>query len=287
MKPSDLDAPIDRRRLILSRDASDLTGTKPDDLHAAPGSTAESIGWRFRTHRPIACGLVLWFLGYLALSAVIVGLGLLLTHVLLDGSLGRWDESVSRWFVATRTGTLDSVTSVGSALGSTIVIVGGAVLTAIMLAIGRHRRQIGFLVCALTLEFAVFLTATLLIDRPRPAVPRLDPSPVTSSYPSGHTAAAIVLFGGIALVTSSLVRSQATRIFVWIVAVAIPLFVGFSRLYRGMHHATDLAASLILGMGALSLALLTTRATTTVSALREKAPRDPAASSTPRLGVSS
>jgi undecaprenyl-diphosphatase len=292
MKPSDLDARADRRRLILVRDASHSTGTKPDLFHAPSGSIAESIGWesiglRFRDHRPITCGLVLWFLGYLALSAVIVGLGLLLTHLLLDGSLGRWDEGVSRWFVTRRTGTLNSVTSIVSALGSTIVIIGGAVLTAVVLAIGRHRRQIGFLVCALTLELAVFLTATLLVDRPRPAVPRLDASPPTSSYPSGHAAAAIVLYAGIAMVTSSLVRRRAIRVLVWITAVAIPLFVGFSRLYRGMHHATDLMGSLILGIGALLFALSTTRAATTVSALRDERSREPAEPSRARLGVPS
>ena len=103
---------------------------------------------------------------------------------------------MSRWFVTVRTPTLDTVTSIGSDLGSTGVVIGVAVLAAIVLAIGRHWRQIGFLACAMTLEFSVFLLATLLVDRMRPQVPRLDVTPPTSSYPSGHTAAAIVLYGG-------------------------------------------------------------------------------------------
>lgn len=153
---------------------------------------AKALGTRFRSQRPIVCATALWFLGYLLLSGIVVAIGLLLTHVLLGGALGRWDEGVIRWFVVRRTAALDSITAIGSALGSTLVIVGVAVISSIALAIGRHWRQIGLLAYALTSEFAVFLTAALVVDRPRPFVPRLDPSPPTSSYPSGHTAAALV-----------------------------------------------------------------------------------------------
>jgi membrane-associated phospholipid phosphatase len=164
---------------------------------------------------------------------------------------------------------LDTVTSIGSDLGSTGVVIGVAVLAAIVLAIGRHWRQIGFLAGALTLEFSVFLLATLLVDRMRPQVPRLDVTPPTSSYPSGHTAAAIVLYGGLAIVIWSLVRSTAIRTLAWIIAVALPIFVGISRLYRGMHHLTDVLASVLLGCGALLFALLATRSAVAVSEERD------------------
>jgi len=104
------------------------------------------------------------------------------------------------------------VTSIGSDLGSTGVVIGVAVLAAIVLAIGRHWRQIGFLACAMTLEFSVFLLATLLVDRMRPQVPRLDVTPPTSSYPSGHTAAAIVLLGCGALLFALLATRSAVAV---------------------------------------------------------------------------
>jgi membrane-associated phospholipid phosphatase len=179
---------------------------------------------------------------FVLLAGVIIGLGLLLTHVLSPAGGGRLDSTVSRWFVSHRTPTWDTVTAIGSGLGSTEAIVGVAVLAGIVLAIGRHWRQIGFLACALTLEFAVFLLSTVLVDRMRPGVPRLDATPATSSYPSGHTAAAIVLYGGLAIVIWSLVPSRWIRTIAWIIAVALPIFVGGLRLYRGMHHLTDVLA---------------------------------------------
>jgi membrane-associated phospholipid phosphatase len=240
-----------------------------DILRATPGGLSERIGRRYRSRRPIVVGSVLWLIGYVIVGAVVVGLGLLLTHVLLAGPLGRWDESASRWFVARRTPTFDSLTSLGSTLGSTFVIVGVAVLAVVILAIGRHWRQIGLIVYGSLLEFAVFLTATLLVDRARPDVLRLDPSPVTSSYPSGHAAAAFVLFVGLAIVITSLVRSRLIRVASWLVALAIPTAVALSRLYRGMHHLTDVAASLILGVMVVLFALLTIRTVTTMSTMRE------------------
>lgn len=207
-------------------------------------------------------------LGYIVMSAVIVGLGLLLTHVLLSSGVGRWDQGVSEWFVRQRTATFNSITVVGSIIGSTEVVVGIAVLTGIVLAIRRWWRELGLIAIALSVEVLVFITTTLAVDRARPYVPRLDPSPVTSSYPSGHTAAAIALWVSLAIVISAHVRNAFVRTLTWIVAIGVPIFVGLSRVYRGMHHATDLMGSLMLGVGALFFALLAVRAASAVAEMR-------------------
>jgi undecaprenyl-diphosphatase len=238
----------------------------------AEGTLARRIGIRMRAHRPIVAGLAVWLAAIVVLVAVMVGLGLLLTKVLLPAGVGRFDGSVSRWFVGQRTPSLDRASAIGSDLGSTVAVLGVAALAIVALAVGRHWRQIGFLVCAMTVEFIVFLTATLLVDRHRPDVPRLDATPATSSYPSGHTAASIVLYAGLAIVIWSLVRSAAVRTVVWIVAVAVPIFVGLSRLYRGMHHLTDVVASVLLGCAALVVALLATRSAVGVSEARASEP---------------
>jgi membrane-associated phospholipid phosphatase len=98
-----------------------------------------------------------------------------------------------------------------------------------------------------------------VVNRARPNVPRLDAAPPTASFPSGHTAAAIVLFATLALVITSHVRSATVRILVWLLAVAIPIYVGISRLYRGMHHPTDVMGSVVIAAGALIFALLACR----------------------------
>lgn len=197
--------------------------------------------------------------GYVVMAALAIGLGLIITKWLAGGPVGTWEDSVNRWFVEQRTTTLDSVSRVGSDLGATLTIIGIAVVAGIVLAIGRHWRELGFLVAALTLEASVSLTSSLVVNRTRPNVRRLDAAPPTSSFPSGHTAAAIVLFVSLAILITSHVRSTTVRILVWIVAAAIPIYVGISRLYRGMHHPTDEMGSAVIAAGALLFALLACR----------------------------
>jgi undecaprenyl-diphosphatase len=226
------------------------------------------IAWREKEHRPATVAIMVAIVGYVVMSLLIVGLGLLLTHVLLPQGLGRWDESVSDWFVTQRTASFNGITDVGSIIGSTEVVVAVAILCGAVLAIRRWWAELGLIAIALTTEVLVFLTTTFIVDRPRPTVPRLDPAPVTSSYPSGHTAAAIALWVSLAIVISAHVRNALVRAVTWIVAIGLPIFVGLSRLYRGMHHATDVMASLVLGVGALLFALLAVGSASAVARIR-------------------
>jgi undecaprenyl-diphosphatase len=262
---------------ILSRDdmrtttegsTGRLGGHDTPLLESRPDGLADRLGERWSDHSPVAVTAIVAITGLVVMAAVMVGLGLLLVHVLAPGGLGRWDASVNDWFVTQRTTTLNAVTRWGSDLGATLTIVGIALVAAVALAIARTWDAVRFVVISLVIEVSVFLISTVFVNRPRPDVHRLDISPPTSSYPSGHTAAAIVLYVGLALVVSTLTRNAILRAIAWILAVALPIVVGLSRLYRGMHHPTDVLASVILGIGALLLGLLAVRTGSAVAAHR-------------------
>jgi undecaprenyl-diphosphatase len=242
-------------------------------LDATPGTTADHLGDRYAGHSPGAVTAAVAVVGILLLGAIVIGLGFLLTDVLLQGAVGRWDESVSRWFVTRRTPSLNTLTQYGSDLGATFTIIGVALVSSIALAIARRWRAVELIVVSLVVEFSVFLTATILVDRARPDVPRLDVSPPTSSYPSGHTAAAIALYMALAIIVSSLTANRLARAVAWVLAFALPIVVAVSRLYRGMHHLTDVLASVVLGVGAVLIALLAVRAGAAVSDRRAERAR--------------
>jgi membrane-associated phospholipid phosphatase len=180
--------------------------------------------------------------GGLVLYIALAGIGLLLTHVLAGSWVVREDQRVSRWFAAHRTPTLDTLTHYGTLLSETITAI---VLTVVLVVVlrwwlGRWRESIGVAVAILG-ELFIFLLVTNTVDRPRPPVPRLDVAPPTSSFPSGHTAAAIALYGCLAVIV---LRQLAARWAAWLVAVlcfCVPVIVGTSRVYRGMHYVTDVA----------------------------------------------
>ena len=232
------------------------------------GGPSHAIGERLRTWRPPAVAAAISIAGSVILAIVLVAIGFLITRSSLSGRIVGWDEGVERWIELHRTATLDTWTDLGSIMGGTGTILAVAGLAIIVLLIRRLLYDAAFVGLALFIEFSAFLSTTTIVDRPRPSITPLDPIPVTSSFPSGHTGAAIVTYIALAIVISSHLRNAALRGALWIVAVLLPMYVGLSRVYRGMHHPTDVMASIVLGTGALCFALLAVHATAVVAERR-------------------
>ena len=124
----------------------------------------------------------------------------------------------------------------------------------------RHWRMAAFVVFVLAVESASYRITTLVVHRHRPQVHRLEDLPVNASYPSGHTAASIAVYCGLALLLTSLVKNRAFRIAVWSIAVLIPVYEAMSRMYRGMHHPLDVAGGVVIGIASLCVLVLACRA---------------------------
>ena len=153
------------------------------------------------------------------------------------------------------------------------MIIGLLLVAVIVLSILRRWRDLAFLVTAVALEASVALVSSIAVDRPRPSLIRLEGIPPTRSFPSGHTAAAIALYVGLAILTAPRVRFTALRTAIWALAVLLPFWVGISRIYRGMHHATDVLGSLLLGALALGAAWLVVGSTASAWRRRQVAAR--------------
>jgi len=203
--------------------------------------------------------IVVMIVGYLALTVIMLGLGLLLTHA-LDGSIGAWDRHVSDQFARHRTADSNDVTKFATSLVNTLPAILIAAVVDGFLALRRRWREAAFLAIALTLEITVFLSVTFVINRPRPAVPRLNSTPSTGSFPSGHTAAATVLFIGIAVIVACCTRNAPARIASAIIGTAFAVTVGFARVYRGLHYPSDVFVGALLGLACLAVAVVAVRA---------------------------
>ena len=156
---------------------------------------------------------------------------------------------------------MNDVTYLLSGLGNTQAIIGAMLVVAIALRIASRRWTMSvFLVLAVSAQAFVFLLVTLTIDRRRPEVRHLDGSPPTSSFPSGHTGAATALFIASALLVFWFVRRRWVKILGITVLVSVPLLVAYGRLYRGMHHPTDVLSGILLGLACLAFGWLAVRA---------------------------
>ncbi len=188
-------------------------------------------------------------------------LGLLVTRVLLHiDALGRWDEHSVVWLAAHRTPFRTHLSLIGSIMSGGVVLPIVAGMTALASAALHKWRVAAFVVFALGVESASYRITTLVIHRHRPRVLRLENLPVNASYPSGHTAASIAVYCGLALLLTSMIRNRGFRVVTWSVAVLMPVFDAWSRLYRGMHHPLDVAGGVVIGIASLFALVLACRA---------------------------
>jgi membrane-associated phospholipid phosphatase len=207
---------------------------------------------------PVRAALLVVAIGYAVLALTLLGIGLVLTHA-LNGSIGQWDEHVNRSFAEHRTATWNSITQFATASLDTLPVIAFAALTAGFLALRKRLREAAFLILALVIEITVFLPVTFIVGRPRPAVPRMNMTPATSSFPSGHTAAATVLFFGVALIIAACTTAVAARVVSAVVASGLAALVGFARVYRGLHHPTDVFVGFLFGLSCLAIAAIAIR----------------------------
>jgi membrane-associated phospholipid phosphatase len=187
--------------------------------------------------------------------ALMVGLGMLVTKVLNQVWPLTAEDAVNRELERERDAVGDGVSLVFSTIGSTPAIIAVTALAALVLVLrGRRWRAALFLAGAVTAQALVFLFTTMVIDRERPEVAHMDVSPPTSSFPSGHTSAAVALYCGLALILAVRLGRGATRTSWWWLLVAVPVGVALGRLYRGMHHPSDVVGSFV-GAGLCLLVL--------------------------------
>ena len=204
------------------------------------------------------CGVLIAFAVIASLS---IAAGLLVTTVLLrvHGVAGD-DESLVSYLAQHRSNGLTDASLVGSIMAGGVVLPIIAGVTALVALVAKRWRLAGFLLFVLAVESGSYRATTLVVHRHRPEVHRLEKLPVDASYPSGHTAASIAVYWGLALLLTSRIRNRGARIAIWAVAALIPVFVAFSRVYRGMHHPIDVAGGSLLGIAALSALVLVSRA---------------------------
>jgi undecaprenyl-diphosphatase len=186
------------------------------------------------------------------LTAVMIGLGFLVTHVLVHVWPLTVEDQAVRALVAARTPTLDRVSNLVSLTAYTAGLAMAMVVAGCMSRIACHRwRESFFLAAAVLCQLVVYLLTARVVARARPAVPELDVFPPMRSFPSGHVAAAVALYGGIAAVLAMHSRRRAQAAAWWVILLIIPVAVAISRVYRGMHYPSDVAASFLVGLGCL------------------------------------
>jgi undecaprenyl-diphosphatase len=233
---------------------------RDDDPAVCPtGRFSAPLAARSASAPPGLVPVALIVAGYVTLVVALIAVGELVTHGGLFTGLRSWDDDVTRWFGDHRTASLNTITAWLSRGADTLGVIAFAAVVEIVLLVQRRWWALILTPVALGLELVTFLTVNAVVDRPRPDVARLGSEPSTSSFPSGHTAATVALWGAVALLFCWTWARRNVRIVSGIVVVLLALAVGTARIYRGMHHPTDVMCGALMGLAALAITVLALR----------------------------
>lgn len=190
----------------------------------------------------------------LVVFGVLVAVGKVLMGPLKSWSAG--EDGPNRWAQSMRSSWLDSATHWSSWIGNTEVAIPIMLVIAVVIFVTTRQWWVAVIPgLAMALQASIFVAATHVTDRPRPQVPHLDQAPPTSSFPSGHVGAGFALYWSVALVAQRIENTVLRRV-VTAVLVVIPFLIAWARLYRGMHHLSDICFGAANGIVCVVIAWL-------------------------------
>lgn len=125
--------------------------------------------------------------------------------------------------------------------------------TAALLFAGRRRTAV-IVLMASALGFGIALSVKHTVKRQRPDVAwRQGVLPSEPSFPSGHALNSMAIYGALGL-TEARRRRAALRGLLIALGLGLPILIGLSRPYRGVHYPTDVLAGWTAGLACALLA---------------------------------
>lgn len=177
---------------------------------------------------------------------VLMLLGGIVEELVEAEEINRFDLAVNAFFVPYRHSPLVEIFVWITGLGASNTLVGVAIVATGFLWADRRAGFIAPLwVCILGSQATTWL-GKFGFDRDRPefttAVTALSPS-----FPSGHASGAMAVYGFLAYAIARDLDGARQRFEVAYWTLVLILLVGLSRLFLGVHFASDVAAGLLVG----------------------------------------
>ncbi len=193
-------------------------------------------------------------LGLATLLIAVLVFGQIAEDVMTADTLVTLDLQIAAWFHAHTQPALTTFFLVITELHSTP---GVLVLSCLFTLLLVKRKAWDWVVrMALAVPLGMLLNVLLknIFQRARPSFEHPLLSLTTYSFPSGHTAAATLLYGVVGAYLVCTWRGWR-RLLAVVVAVGMVALVGLSRIYLGVHYFSDVVAAIASSTGWLAIVL--------------------------------
>lgn len=171
-----------------------------------------------------------------------------IADLVTDGQTQRFDDSVLLWIHRHASPAFDVYALEITSLGSGTVVFMTILIASAFLWSSRHRYSVWLLWIAVAGGGLLNLALKALFDRPRPQLFEWrTPYAGQSSFPSGHSMYAVIVYWTLAYLLSRLEESRLMKRLTWAFAVIVILLIGLSRLYLGVHYPSDVLGGFIAG----------------------------------------
>lgn len=192
------------------------------------------------------------------ITIFLISLGLFLfvrlTGKMINGETSEFDREILLWF----RNPLDLSEPVGPEVLEVIVrditALGGVMVLGLLslavfgyLWLRRQRALAGFMLGSIVAGTLLNTLLKEVISRSRPDIVPHATDAALSSFPSGHAMMSTVVFLTLGALLSLSTDNRQVKLYILSWSILLPLMVGVSRLYLGVHWPTDILAGWIAG----------------------------------------
>lgn len=164
-----------------------------------------------------------------------------------NGGIVEFDDGVYNLVTRNTNSFLDNMYKVFTFLASTLFVVSSCVA---LLVFMKNKKIAGTIFGSVAISTIVNIVIKSIFRIPRPEVRRLVEEK-SFSFPSGHTMAAVTLYGILIFFVMRSKLQKNVKLAISIVLGLLPICVAVSRIYLGAHFASD-----VIGAAITSTALL-------------------------------
>ena len=162
------------------------------------------------------------------------------------------DDYFIKFSTKIRSDGLTSMLKMVTHFGSILTI---AILSAILFLMSKNKVVKIFSIINVGFVSVFCLIVKHIVKRPRPEGIALIKE-TGFSFPSAHTMGSVVFYGFIIFLICRYFKLKPLKIILSVILALVSLIIGYTRIYLGVHFASDVMAGIIAGIAYLAVAIV-------------------------------